>query len=63
LVFGIGLLKEVLKDRGLSSSDEIDEAIAKVWDELIFNEVQSVFHNSMSRLAWVLENGGEYINA
>jgi hypothetical protein len=33
----------------------------KVWDGLTFNEVQSVFHNWMKRLAWVIENGGEYI--
>jgi hypothetical protein len=56
-----GMLKGVLKDREFNSSDEIQEAIMKEWDELIFDEVQSVFHNWMSRLAWVIENGGEYI--
>jgi hypothetical protein len=57
----MGMLKEVLKGREFSSSNQIEEVIAKMWDELTFDEVQSVFHNWMSRLAWVLENGGEYI--
>jgi hypothetical protein len=50
-----------LEDREFNSSDEIEEGIPKVWDELTFDEVQSVFHNWISRLAWVIENGGEYI--
>jgi hypothetical protein len=32
-----------------------------VWDELTFDEVQSIFHNWMSCLARVIENGGESI--
>jgi translation elongation factor EF-1beta len=57
LAFGIGMLKAVLKDHECSSGDDIEEAIAKVWDEFTFDEVQSVFHNWMSRLAWIIENG------
>jgi hypothetical protein len=53
------MLKGVLKDPGFSSSDEIDDAIPEVWDELTFDEVQSVFHNWPSRHVWVIENGGE----
>jgi hypothetical protein len=49
--------KEVVKDRELNSGDEIEEAITKVWAEFTFGEVQSVFHNWMSRLAWAIENG------
>jgi hypothetical protein len=44
------MLNGVLKDREFNSNDEIEEAIAKVWDEFTFDEVQSVFHNWMSRL-------------
>jgi hypothetical protein len=55
------MLKGVLKDREFNSSDEIEEVITKVWDELTFNEVQIVFHNWTSRLAWVIENWGEDI--
>jgi hypothetical protein len=39
------MLKGVLKDRPFNSSDEIEEAIRKVWDELTFYEVQSVFYS------------------
>jgi hypothetical protein len=56
-----GLLKGVLKDREFSSSDGIEQAITNVWDELTFNEVQSVFHNWMSRLACAIANEREYI--
>jgi hypothetical protein len=28
------------------------------WNDLTFDEVQSVFHNWMNRLRWVIENGG-----
>jgi hypothetical protein len=54
------MLKGVFKNREFHSSDEIEEAITKVWDGLTFDEVQSVFHNRMSRFAWAIENGGEY---
>jgi hypothetical protein len=37
-----------LKDRELHSSNEIEEAITKFWDELTSDETQSVFHNWMS---------------
>jgi histone-lysine N-methyltransferase SETMAR len=56
-----GMLKRVLKDREFDSSDEIEEEITKIWDGLTFDEAHSVFHNWMSRLAWVIENGREYI--
>jgi hypothetical protein len=54
-----GMLNGVLKDRKINSSDEIEKVITKIWDELTFDEVQSVVHNWMSHLAWVIENGGE----
>jgi hypothetical protein len=44
-------LKEILKDREFNSSDEIEEAIADAWNDLTFDDVQSVFQNWMSRLA------------
>jgi hypothetical protein len=45
-----------LKDREFNSSDEIEEVITKARDELTFDEMQSTFHNWMSRLACVIEN-------
>jgi hypothetical protein len=45
------MLKGALKDREFISRDESEEAITKVWDRLTFDEVQSLFHNWMSRRA------------
>jgi hypothetical protein len=55
------MLNKVLKDRAFNSSDNFDDAIPKLWHEFIFNEVHSLFHNSMSCLARANENGGEHI--
>jgi hypothetical protein len=51
----------VLKDQEFNSSDEIEDAIPKACDELTFDEVQSIFHNSVGRFAWVIENGRDSI--
>jgi hypothetical protein len=40
-----GMLKGILKDREFHSHDEIEEAIMMAWNDLTFDEVQSVFHN------------------
>jgi hypothetical protein len=49
--------KGIFKYPGFNSSEETEEAITKAGDELTFYEMQSVFHNWVSRLAWVIENG------
>jgi hypothetical protein len=56
-----GLLKGILKDREFVSSEAIEIAIADVWNCLTSDDVQIVFRNWMSRLTWVIENGGENI--
>jgi hypothetical protein len=56
-----GMLKQILRDREFSSSDESEGAIAQVWKNLIFNDLQSVFRDWIRRLSWVAENDGEYI--
>jgi hypothetical protein len=55
------MLRRVLKHHEFSSSDETEELMTKVWDKLTFNERETVFHNWISRLAWVIENGGEHV--
>jgi hypothetical protein len=55
-----GMLKEVLNDGEFNSSDEIEEARMKVWDELTFDDLQSALHNWANRLAWVIENREVY---
>jgi hypothetical protein len=39
------MLRRVLKGRESNTGDELEEVIMKVWDELTFDKVQSVFHN------------------
>jgi histone-lysine N-methyltransferase SETMAR len=56
-----GMLKGILKDREFHSHDKIKETIPMAWNDLTFDEVQSVFHNWINRLRWVIENGREYI--
>jgi histone-lysine N-methyltransferase SETMAR len=55
------MLKGILKDEEFHSHDEIEEAITMAWNDLTFDEGQSVFHNWMNRLRRVIENGGQYI--
>jgi hypothetical protein len=55
------MLKGILKNREFHSHDEIEEAITMAWNDVTFDEIQSVFHNRMNRLRWIIENGGEYI--
>jgi hypothetical protein len=49
------MMKHILKYRAFDSSDEIEEAIARIEADLTFDTVQSVFQNWMSRLAWAIE--------
>jgi hypothetical protein len=55
------VLKRILRDREFNSNDEIEKVIASVWDDPTLDDVQSVFGNRMSPLAWVIKNGRERI--
>jgi hypothetical protein len=55
-------LKQILRNRKFSSSDELEDVIAQVWNAFTFNDVQTVFRDWIRRLAWVAENDGEYMN-
>jgi hypothetical protein len=54
------ILKGILKDHKFQSNDDLEEAIAPKWNHLTFDDMQSVFHNQMNPLAWVIEKSGEY---
>jgi hypothetical protein len=56
------MLNQILRDREFSSSDESEDAIAQVWNDLTFDDVQSVFRIWIRGLAWVAENDREYIS-
>jgi hypothetical protein len=55
------MLKGILKDREFHLHDEIEGTFSMAWNDLTFDDVQSVFHNWMNRFRWVIENGREYI--
>jgi hypothetical protein len=56
------MLKQSLRDREFSSSDEIEDALAQVWNDLTFDDVQNVFRDWIRLLAWVDENNREHIS-
>jgi histone-lysine N-methyltransferase SETMAR len=56
------MLRQILRVREFSSSNEIENAIAQVWNDLTFDDVQSMFRDWSQRLAWVADNGGEHIS-
>jgi hypothetical protein len=55
------MLKGILNYREFHSYDEIEEAITMDRNDRTFDEVQSVLHNWMNPLRWVIENGGRDI--
>jgi hypothetical protein len=55
-----GILKQKMKKRVFQSEEQILAAIIESWSELIFEDIQRVFHNWMERLIWVIANSGEY---
>jgi transposase len=57
-----GVLKGIMKDRKFHSHEDIKEAISVAWNDLTFEDVQSIFYDWMRRLAWVIEHDGEYIH-
>jgi hypothetical protein len=53
-----GFLKEKLQEEELSTSDEIIEVIATIWNYVTFEELQSVFSEWIQRSTRVIEHGG-----
>jgi hypothetical protein len=49
-------LKGILKDRAFHSHEEIEEAMTVAWNDLSFEDVQSIFYDWLCRLAWVIEH-------
>jgi hypothetical protein len=44
-----------MKDREFPSHEDLEEAITVTWNDITFEDVQSIFYDSMRRLAWVIE--------
>jgi hypothetical protein len=49
-----------MKERVFQSEEQILAAITESWNELIFKDIQRVFHNWMECLIWMIANSGEY---
>jgi hypothetical protein len=54
------MLKPQVKDRDFQSQQAILSAVAKIWSEPTFADVQRVFQEWMERLTEVIGNNGEY---
>jgi hypothetical protein len=54
------MLKHKMKDREFQDQQAMSSAVAKMWNDLTFADVQRVFQEWMERLAWVVGNNGEY---
>jgi hypothetical protein len=54
-----GMLKHNMKDREFQSQQTILSAVANMWNDLTFADVQCVFQERMERLTWVVGNNGE----
>jgi hypothetical protein len=60
VTFGFGILKQKMEGRVFQSEEQILAAITESWNELAFEDIQRLFHNSMERLIWVISTSGEY---
>jgi hypothetical protein len=54
------MLKQKMKDREFQSQQAMLSAVAKIWNDLTFADVQRVFQEWMERLTCVIGNNGEY---
>jgi hypothetical protein len=52
-------LKRKLKERELSTWEQIIQVIPTIWEAVIFEELQSMFAEWVQRLAWVCAESGE----
>jgi hypothetical protein len=55
-----GFLKEPMQGMGLSTEDQIVEAITTIWWRVTFDTLHSVFQEWMQWLNWIIKNNGEY---
>jgi hypothetical protein len=54
------MLKQNIQDRLFDTTEEIMMAIRKVWSEVTFEDLQSVFFNWIQRVEYVIEHEAEY---
>jgi hypothetical protein len=54
-----GYAKEQMKNKTITSEDNLESGLTHVWEKASVNLLQSVFHEWMTRLEWVMELDGE----
>jgi hypothetical protein len=54
------MAKEKMKDRKFRTIQDSLRCLTEIWNDLTFEDVQSVFREWQIRLNLVMENGGEY---
>jgi hypothetical protein len=54
------MAKEKMKDREFHTVQDLCRRLTEIWNDLTFEDIQSVFLEWKIRLNWVTENGGEY---
>jgi hypothetical protein len=59
-VLFFGMAKGTMRDREFQTVQDILGRLTEIWNDLIFEDVQSVFLEWQIGLNWVIENGGEY---
>jgi hypothetical protein len=52
----LDFLKEKLQEQELSTSNEIIEAITTIWNDVTFEELQSLLSEWIQRVTWVIEH-------
>jgi hypothetical protein len=62
VIFGCLIFLKKLKEQKLSTSNEIIEATTTIWNDVTFEELQSVFSEWIQCVTWVTEHRGEYYN-
>jgi hypothetical protein len=55
-----GMEKEKIKNREFHIVQDILHYLTEIWNNLTFEDVQSMSREWQIRLNWVMENGGEY---
>jgi hypothetical protein len=54
------MLEHKMKDREFQSQQAILSAVANMWKDLPFADIQHAFQEGMERLTWLVGNNGEY---
>jgi hypothetical protein len=54
------MAKEKMKDRKFRTVQDILRRLTEIWNDLPFEDVQSVFREWQIHLNWVMGNVGEY---